>query len=83
MENGPPARYGVEIFSMNDSKKIGRVTSGCPSPSLNGNVAMGYVQDAYKKPGTPVQLKIRNQMFSANIAKMPFTSSNYYLQPNK
>ena len=80
MSSGPPARHGVEIYT-SDNKLIGEVTSGCPSPSLGGNVAMGYVKDAFKKIGTKVNLKIRDKFFVAEITKMPFLPSNYYQKP--
>jgi aminomethyltransferase len=79
MQSGPPARHGVEVFV--EGNKIGEITSGCPSPSLNINVAMGYVKDEFKKPGTKVDLKIRDKFYSAEISKMPFVPSNYYQKP--
>lgn len=79
MNSGPPARHGVEVFA--DGSKIGEVTSGCPSPTLGVNVAMGYVNESFKKPGTKVDLKIRDKLYSAEISKMPFVPSNYFQKP--
>lgn len=79
LEKGPAARHGVQIFS--DGKQIGEVTSGCPSPSLGCNVAMGYVATGHNKVGTQIDLNIRDKMFKAIIAKMPFTQANYYNKP--
>lgn len=79
MSSGPPARHGVEIFA--NGNKIGEVTSGCPSPTLGVNIAMGYVKDEFKKPGSKVNLKIREKLYSAEISKMPFVPSNYYQKP--
>lgn len=79
LEKGPAARHGVQIFS--GDKPIGVVTSGCPSPSLGGNVAMGYVANDYKAIGTTVDLKIRDKIFKAVISKMPFTPAHYYQKP--
>lgn len=76
MTKGPPARHGIEIFS--NGMSIGHVTSGCPSPSLNGNVAMGYVKDEYKKIGNTIELKIRDKLYAADIVKMPFIATKYY-----
>lgn len=75
----PPARAGVEIFK--NQQKIGQITSGCPSPSLGFNIGMGYVQEQFKQPGTAVQLKIRDRFYDAEITKMPFINTNYYLKP--
>lgn len=76
MASGPPARHGAEIFK--DGKRIGTVTSGCPSPSIFGNIAMGYVLDEHKKVGEKLELNIRNKMYSAEVAKMPFIKTNYF-----
>lgn len=76
MPSGPPARSGADI--LHDGKKIGNITSGCPSPSLGGNVGMGYVEIAHMKSGTKVDLNIRGKLFPAVISKMPFIPSHYY-----
>lgn len=79
MTNGPPARHGVDVVS--GSNNVGEVTSGCPSPTLGVNVAMGYVKDEFKKPGTKVDLRVRDKVYSAEISKMPFVPSKYYQKP--
>lgn len=76
---GPPARSGVSVF-LNGSE-VGRVTSGCPSPSLGKNIAMGYLAEEHKKIGTPVELRIRNKLYPAIVSKMPFVPSNYFVRP--
>lgn len=78
LEKGPPARHGVQIL-VND-QQIGEITSGCPSPSLGGNVAMGYVQNDFKAVGTDISLKIRDKNYAAKVAKMPFTVAHYHHQ---
>ncbi|XP_073843770.1 aminomethyltransferase, mitochondrial [Musca autumnalis] len=77
----PPARAGVEIYK--DEQKVGHITSGCPSPSLNINIAMGYIKEEYKQAGCPVQLKIRDRFYSAEVAKMPFVKTTYYVKPKQ
>lgn len=79
LEKGPPARHGVQIY--NGDQQIGEITSGCPSPSLGGNVAIGYVQEQFKANGTKVNLKIRDKKFEALVTKMPFTPAHYYNKP--
>lgn len=78
---GPAARHDVPIL-VND-EIVGEVTSGCPSPSLGGNVAMGYIRDDLKKVDNRVDLKIREKKFEALIAKMPFTPAHYYNKPKQ
>ncbi|XP_057666605.1 aminomethyltransferase, mitochondrial [Diorhabda carinulata] len=80
--SGPPARQGAIIFSV-DGKELGKVTSGCPSPSLGKNIAMGYVSTDYSKIGTKVSLKIRDKLYEATVSKMPFVKANYYVKPKQ
>ncbi|XP_053967800.1 aminomethyltransferase, mitochondrial isoform X1 [Anastrepha ludens] len=77
----PPARAGVKIYCQD--KVVGHITSGCPSPTLGKNIAMGYITNDLKKLGTEVQLKVRNVLYEATLARMPFVKSNYYVNPNK
>ncbi|KAH8255118.1 hypothetical protein KR038_004599 [Drosophila bunnanda] len=77
----PPARSGVAIVSQ--GQKVGQVTSGCPSPSAGYNIAMGYVSENLKAPGTKVELKVRDKLYEAEIVKMPFVKANYYNKPKK
>lgn len=77
---GAPARKGAVIKSANGSVEVGQVTSGCPSPSLGGNVAMGYVTESLKKVGTDLLVNIRGKDISCVVAKMPFIPSQYYIK---
>lgn len=56
----------------------GEVTSGCPSPCLKMNVAMGYVDVAFAKNGTAIQVEVRKKAIPATVSKMPFVPTNYY-----
>jgi aminomethyltransferase len=78
LSTGAPARAGTPIFDESGSIKIGELTSGCPSPSLKKNVAMGYVDAKYAKNGTPVKFEVRKKQIDATVSKMPFVPSNYY-----
>ena len=74
---GAPAREGAEII---DSEKnvIGKVTSGCPSPTLRKNIAMAYVKDGQHKAGTELQVVVRGKPRKAVVTKMPFVASKYF-----
>ena len=72
-----PAREGAEIVG-EAGEVLGRVTSGCPSPSLGKNIAMGYVKTGMHKPGTEVEVLIRGKKRKAMIVKMPFVQSRYW-----
>nr|CAG4647011.1 EOG090X057R [Megafenestra aurita] len=80
LSRGPPARGHTPIFSK-EGKLIGEITSGCPSPSLPGlNVSMGYLDRPYIKNGTEVQFEIRKKRIDAQVTKMPFVPTNYYIK---
>ncbi|KAJ3050701.1 hypothetical protein HK097_008307 [Rhizophlyctis rosea] len=74
---GAPAREGAKILSV-DGEELGTITSGCPSPVLKKNVAMGYVKSGFHKQGTDVQVQVRNRLQKAKITKMPFVPHQYY-----
>ncbi|EWC44364.1 hypothetical protein DRE_01190 [Drechslerella stenobrocha 248] len=76
---GAPARENTVIVDpAKENAPIGYVTSGCPSPTLGKNIAMGYVEDGYKKSGTEVGVQIRGKVRKAVIAKMPFVPPKYH-----
>lgn len=77
---GAPAREGAEIIS-SEGKTIGAITSGCPSPSLGKNIAMGYVEDGFHKSGTAVEVLVRGKKRKAEVTKMPFVPSKYWKAP--
>ena len=68
---------GTTILDESGSTEIGRVTSGCPSPSLKQNVAMGYVDVAHAASGCGVKFNIRGKLVDACVAKMPFVPHRY------
>lgn len=74
---GAPAREGADIVD-NKGEKIGKITSGCPSPTLGKNIAMGYIKDGYHKSGTEVSVVVRNKNRKAVVTKMPFVPSKYW-----
>ncbi|OIW35508.1 glycine cleavage system T protein [Coniochaeta ligniaria NRRL 30616] len=75
---GAPAREGAEILGGENGEKVGVVTSGCPSPTLGKNIAMGYVADGFHKAGTEVDVLVRGKKRRAVVSKMPFVPSRYH-----
>ncbi|KAI5369292.1 Putative glycine cleavage T-protein/YgfZ [Septoria linicola] len=73
---GAPAREGAEVLDKN-GQVIGRITSGCPSPTMKKNIAMGYIKDGQHKAGTEVQVKVRGKARKAVVSKMPFVPAKY------
>ncbi|MDQ3536585.1 MAG: glycine cleavage system aminomethyltransferase GcvT [Bacteroidota bacterium] len=51
---------------------IGEVTSGTLSPTLHKGIGMGYVNIAHSRPDTEILIEIRNKLFKARVAKLPF-----------
>jgi aminomethyltransferase len=68
-EKGPPPRPHYEVFE--NGERIGEVTSGTLSPSLNWGVGMAYVSAASAKIGAQIDIEIRGQKFPATIEKKP------------
>ncbi|NXG53180.1 GCST protein, partial [Psilopogon haemacephalus] len=61
------------------STSPGTVTSGCPSPSLGKNIAMGYVETAHSRAGTSLTVEVRKKQHPALVTKMPFVPTQYYM----
>jgi aminomethyltransferase len=72
-----PAREGTEIVSTNGAP-IGVVTSGGFGPSVNGPIAMGYLERAHAAVGTPIGLMVRGKPLSASVVALPFHPHAYY-----
>ena len=68
-EKGPPPRPHYAVFD--NSERIGEVTSGTISPSLNWGVGMAYVSTPHVKIGAKIDIEIRGQEFPATIEKKP------------
>jgi aminomethyltransferase len=66
---GPPPRPHYALFS--NGNRVGEITSGTLSPSLNIGIGMGYVSTGSAKIGTPLEVEIRGQKFAATIEKKP------------
>jgi len=70
VERGIP-RHDYEIVDANGSK-IGVVTSGTQSPSLNIPIGMGYVKTEYSTVGSEIYILIRDKKVKAKVVSMPF-----------
>jgi aminomethyltransferase len=75
LKDRAPAREGVEIYK--DGVKIGIVTSGGFSPTLNAPISMGYVETRFASPGTSVDLMVRGQPRAAEVTALPFVPHTY------
>jgi aminomethyltransferase len=68
-DKGPPPRPHYSVFE--NGRRIGEVTSGTLSPSLNWGVGMAYVSAPHAKIGAQIDIEIRGQKFPATIEKRP------------
>ena len=71
-----PAREGTVVTDAG-GRQIGIITSGGFGPTANGPVAMGYVETAFARAGTAVQLIVRDKPMPAQIITLPFVPHNY------
>ncbi len=66
------AREGYPILAKNT--QAGRVTSGTYSPTLDRNIAMGYVTVESAEQGQELQVDIRGRLVEAEVVPLPFYS---------
>ena len=83
IESGPAAREGAEIVEVKEDgsqgEVIGKVTSGCPGPSMEGrNIAMGCIKNGMHKKGTKVGVVVRKKVRKGEVVKMPFWENKFY-----
>jgi aminomethyltransferase len=72
-------RADYKIFDDNN-KEIGFITSGAMSPSLGYGIALAYVDLPYAKDLNSFNVKIRNNTFTMDKAKLPFYKDGTYLK---
>jgi aminomethyltransferase len=63
-------RHGYPILK--DGKRIGEVTSGTQSPTLNLPIGVGYVPIELAKEGCTFDVEIRGKPVPAKVVKTPF-----------
>lgn len=61
---------------LRDGRVVGEVTSGTFSPTLNGPIAMAYVDAAASEVGQALQVDIRGRTAAAEVCTLPFYSRN-------
>jgi len=63
-------RHGYAIFS--GGERVGVVTSGTFSPSLEKGIGTGYIPVELAATGTPLEIEIRNSRMPATVCETPF-----------
>ena len=72
-------RADYKIFDDKD-KEIGFITSGTMSPSLGYGIALAYIDLPYANDLNSFNVKIRNNTFTMEKAKLPFYKDGTYLK---
>ena len=70
IDKGIP-RHGYRIVD-DEGSIIGLITSGSISPLTNKGIALGYIKSGLHKPGTEVNIEIRNKNIKSKVVKTPF-----------
>ncbi len=76
LEGRQAAREGAEVFA--GSEKVGVLTSGGFSPSLEKPIAVAYVALAQVAPGTALEIEVRGKHLAATVTPLPFVPHRYH-----
>ena len=68
----PPPRSGYEVLDPEGKERVSQLTSGGLSPTLQKGIAMAYLPVQWCKPGTELQLAIRQRSYPLKVVKRPF-----------
>ena len=63
-------RQGFDVYA--EGAKVGAVTTGTWSPTLEKSIAMTYLPLAKAAPGTSVEIDVRGKREPATVVKLPF-----------
>lgn len=69
-------RHGYDILSY-EKEKIGFITTGYKSISLNKTIGLGLVNAEYTKIGTEINIQIRKKIVPAKVISKKFYKKNY------
>ena len=76
LEGRQAAREGAEVFA--GESKVGTVTSGGFSPSLERPIAMAYLEPAHAAPDTALEIDVRGKRLAARVTPTPFVPHRYH-----
>ncbi|MDK1373004.1 MULTISPECIES: glycine cleavage system aminomethyltransferase GcvT [unclassified Sinorhizobium] len=77
-EGRAPVRGGAKVFADAEGKMaVGTVTSGGFGPSVDGPVAMGYVDADQAGNGTKLYAEVRGKYLPLTVTAMPFVKQTY------
>jgi aminomethyltransferase len=64
-------------------RKLGHVTSGAFSPSLNRGIGLGYLPVEYAQAGIKLEVLIRDKPVPAQVVKTPFYKGGSIVRPQQ
>ncbi len=70
------AREGAELYA--GGQKVGVLTSGGFSPTLQRPIAMAYVDRAHAATGTALEIDVRGKRLPASVTATPFVPHRYH-----
>lgn len=70
------AREGAEVYA--GGQKVGVLTSGGFSPTLQRPIAMAYVERAHAGTGASLEIDVRGKRLLATVTAMPFVPHRYH-----
>ena len=76
LEGRQAAREGAEVLA--GDQKVGVLTSGGFSPSLEAPIAAAYVATAQSAPGTALEIEVRGKRLAATVTPLPFVPHRYH-----
>jgi len=69
-------RHGYDVLDT-DGNKVGEITTGYHSITLDQNLAMALIDSRFAALGTPLQVQVRKKIFPATVIKKRFYTPNY------
>ena len=76
LEGRQAAREGAAVLA--GDQKVGVLTSGGFSPSLERPIAAAYVATAQSAPGTALEIEVRGKRLAATVTPLPFVPHRYH-----
>lgn len=75
IDRGVP-RHGYEVYNMAE-EKIGHVTTGYKSPTLEKSIGLALIDASYSDMNTEIYIKVRSKMKKAKVISKRFLKKNY------
>jgi aminomethyltransferase len=65
-------RQDYEVYSTDQTTKIGHITSGTSSPSLKFPIGVAFIDKTFETIGTKLWVKVRDDFHEFEVVKTPF-----------